>query len=108
MSPADSTLDNYMVLTGPRGAAASSRMSTRPFVIDHVYLFDQRSLLTVLGERGTKIGVATSVPQALWEAAEIYPSERNPVWSLSTEQSSLLAVFSSLQASAFAGVRGLV
>lgn len=32
--------DYYLVTTGPRGSATSSRDTTRPWVIDHVYLFD--------------------------------------------------------------------
>jgi hypothetical protein len=34
-----SVLDYYLVLTGPRSAALTSRGGTRPRRIDHVYLF---------------------------------------------------------------------
>jgi hypothetical protein len=91
----DASLDYYLVLTGPPGAAASSRSATRPWVIDRVCLFDQRNLLALLDERGAKVGVATSIPKSLWEAAEIYPSHRNQELSLSPEQAALLGAFSS-------------
>jgi hypothetical protein len=40
-----SALGYYLVLTGPRSAALTSRSSTRPWRIDHVYLFDSPALL---------------------------------------------------------------
>lgn len=87
--------DFYLVLTGPRAPAASSRLAVRPWVIDHVYLFEQRTLVAALRERGVHIGVATSMQNALWEAAEIYPMARNPLLTLSGNQTSLLAAFAS-------------
>jgi hypothetical protein len=38
-------LDYYLVLTGPRSGAVTSRQSTRPWRIDTVYLFDASELL---------------------------------------------------------------
>jgi len=60
------------------GAPVSSRGTLRPFCIDGVFLFDARHLHAELGARGVKIGIATSVPAARWEAAEIYPHPNNP------------------------------
>jgi hypothetical protein len=34
-----SALDYHLVLTGPRSAALTSRGGTRPWRVDHVYLF---------------------------------------------------------------------
>lgn len=96
--------DFYLVLTGPRAPAACSRLAVRPWVIDHVYLFGQRTLVAALRERGVHIGVATSLQTALWEAAEIYPMARNPLLAVSHEQALLLAAFSSDRESS--GTRG--
>lgn len=62
--------DFYLVLTGPRSPAVSSRLAVRPWVIDHVYLFEHRTLRAALSDRQVKVGVATSIPQAMWEAVE--------------------------------------
>jgi hypothetical protein len=83
-------LDYYLVLTGPRSAVASSKGSTRPW---RVYLFDSKDLLADLTSRGVKVGVATSVRNALWEAAEVYPTFTNLALRVSTGQSAQLALF---------------
>jgi len=90
---ADALPDFYLVLTGPRSAASSSRGSVRPWVIDAVYLFDARELVSVLRSRGLKVGVATSVRQQLWDEAKIYPHQRNHGLVVSDEQRTLLALF---------------
>lgn len=96
----------YLVLTGPRSPAASSRFAMRPWVIDHVYLFEQPTLAAALRERGVHIGVATSIQKALWEAAEIYPMARNPLLAVSQEQALLLAAFSADRESSGPGEGG--
>jgi hypothetical protein len=63
----DPSLDYYLVLTGPRGPAASSRWST---------------------------GTATSVVTSLWDAAELFPEGRNLTIPLTLEQRNALAMFS--------------
>jgi hypothetical protein len=65
------TLDYYLVLTGPK--LSSSRGALRPFCIESVYLFKSQDLLAALEATGVKVGVATSVLSAQWNAAEIYP-----------------------------------
>ncbi|HUQ59389.1 hypothetical protein, partial [Lentzea sp.] len=65
-----------------------------PMVIDAVYLFDAAAVVGELRARGRKIGVASSVREELWEAAEIYP-RRNPSFVLTEEQRELLALFGS-------------
>jgi len=89
----DALPDFYLVLTGPRSGAFSSRGTVRPWVIDAVYLFDAHELVGVLRSRGLKIGVATSVRQQLWNEAEIYPTQQNTRLVLSDEQGRLLARF---------------
>jgi hypothetical protein len=86
-------LDYYLVLTGPRSAAASSKGGTRPWRIDAVYLFDSKHLLTDLTSRGIKVGIATGVRNAHWEAAEIYPTPANPALPVSAPQAAQLALF---------------
>ena len=86
-------LDFYLVLTGPRTAARSTRSSTRPWQIDAVYLFHAGHLLDQQHARNIKVGVATSVLNSQWENAEIFPEPRNPLLPLSPAQASLLRLF---------------
>ncbi|HUQ57739.1 hypothetical protein, partial [Lentzea sp.] len=65
--------DLHLVLTGPKASAVSSKGTASPMVIDAVYLFDAAAVVGELRARGRKIGVASSVREELWEAAEIYP-----------------------------------
>ena len=86
----DGAPDYYLVLTGPRSAAVSSRGKTRPWVIESVYLFETASLIPKLT---SKIGIATSVRRVFWDEAEIYP-RANPAFPLSESQREILALFS--------------
>jgi len=78
--------DYYLVLTGPESPPLSSRGSIRPWVIDHVFLFNGLELLSGLKARGVGIGVATSVQKHKWQEAEIYPNQRNAVFRMTDEQ----------------------
>lgn len=89
----DMTPDFFLVLTGPKTAAAFSRGTSRPFAIDHVYLFEARGLVSNLKLADVKIGVSTSVKAKLWEEAEIYPEQRNKIYLLTEKQRSLLKLF---------------
>lgn len=82
----DPGLDYYLVLTGPKGAAGSSRGVARPLALEAVYLFDARALVRSLSERGIKLGVAASVRSEHWHEAEIHPSANNPVLKLTQAQ----------------------
>lgn len=86
-------LDYYLVLTGPKAAAVSSRGTLRPLCIDSVYLFDARRLRIELGERGVKFSEATSVRAVHWDDAEIYPRPNNPLLVVSEAQRRQLAMF---------------
>ncbi len=86
-------LDYYLVLAGPRGMAASSRGTLRPFCIDAVFLFDAHRLHGELQERGVQIGIATSVLGAQWKQAQIYPVPNNPALVLSEAQRRQLEMF---------------
>nr|QEO74923.1 hypothetical protein [uncultured bacterium] len=86
--------DLYLVLTGPKVPAATSRGTVRPMVVDAVYLFDAMAVVADLRARGRKIGVASSVRTELWAAAEIYP-RHNPAFIVTAEQQELLALLGS-------------
>lgn len=55
------TPDFYLVLTGPQAVAASSRGTTRPWLIESVYLFPGPDTVLKLRSRGVKVGIASSV-----------------------------------------------
>ncbi len=85
--------DYYLVMTGPKSGAVSSRGATRPWRISSVYLFNSQKLRNELDNRGVKIGIATSVISKLWDEAEIYPNQRNSTIPLSEEQVRQLRLF---------------
>jgi hypothetical protein len=89
----DIPLDYHLVLTGPKAGVNTARSLVNPWVIESVYLFDAKELLTALHERGVQIGPRTSVIAELWDRAEIYPSQHNKRLILSQEQRQLLALF---------------
>jgi hypothetical protein len=86
-------LDYYLVLAGPRAPASSSRGETRPWCIESVFLFDAQGLLAEQRRRGVKVGTASSVLTATWDAAEIYPRSTNPAYWVSAEQAAQLRLF---------------
>ena len=85
--------DYYLVLTGPRAPAASSKGTTQPWTIKSVFLFEAASLVQALKQRCIRIGVATSVRRHYWDSAEIYPTQANPALILTPEQRSSLELF---------------
>ena len=91
--------DFYLVITGPRGAAASSRGSSLPCLIAEVFLFEAAPLLSRLTQRGVRkrgfrIGVATSVTLQEWENARIYPVPgKDAMIQLQPDQIQALALF---------------
>ena len=90
----ESLPDYYLVLTGPKTQASSSRGATRPWLIEHVYLFDGPELIRDLNPSGVKIGTATSIRKAFWDSAEIYPRQQNRHYSITESQIDLLKMFS--------------
>jgi hypothetical protein len=85
--------DYFLVLTGPRSPAGSSRAMARLCVINHVYLFDACRVAREIARAGLKFGVAASVRAALWEEAEVYPTHRTSALELTDSQRSLLQLF---------------
>ena len=85
-------LDYYLVLTGPKLPAISSRNQLRPFTIHFVFLLDSVSVITDATNRGVKIGIATAFRKAFWDRAEIYPTRSNS-YPLSDHQISQLKQF---------------
>ena len=87
--------DFYLVMTGPKTNQMSSKGAIRPWVIDHVYLFDAHRLISELKARGVKIGIATSVIKQQWRDAQIYPTQNNKIYRVTSEQRNLLKSFGS-------------
>ena len=87
--------DYFLVMTGPKCQAVSSRGGIRPWLINYVFLFNAAELVTELTARGVKIGVASSVRKHEWQAAEIYPNKRSMVYRLSDEQMATILAFGS-------------
>lgn len=85
--------DYYLVMTGQKSSATSSRGGIRPWLIEHVYLFDSVSLVSDLSRRNLKIGIATSVRKSYWENAEIYPRQKNHNYIITEEQKEMLQLF---------------
>jgi hypothetical protein len=63
--------DYFLVLTGPRASAASSRGTTRPWLVKDIFLFESAALMNLLKDRNISIGIATSLRLKDWEAARI-------------------------------------
>ncbi|MCB7129428.1 MAG: hypothetical protein J3T61_07815 [Candidatus Brocadiales bacterium] len=89
--------DYYLVLTGPRTKAMTSRGEARLWHIDFVFLFNEPILLQHLQDRGVVIGVATSVISEQWKKAEIFPTQTNPELQLSEDQQDMLKLFGSTE-----------
>lgn len=87
-----SELDYYLVLTGPKVTPKDAR-TVRAWRIDAVYLFASQQLLAEQHTRGVKVGVASGVREAQWQAAEIYPAATNAVLVLTDDQRHQLALF---------------
>ncbi|HUV27230.1 MAG TPA: hypothetical protein VMW34_07665 [Anaerolineales bacterium] len=85
----------FLVMTGPKGQAVSSRGGIRPWLIDYVFLFNAAELMIELNARGVKIGVATSVQKHEWQAAEIFPNKRNMVYRMTDDQMGKIMAFGS-------------
>ena len=83
----------YLVLTGPRSSAMSSRGTSQPWTIEAAYLFKANSLIEDLKQRNIKLNEATSVRRHYWNSAEIYPTQTNRSLALTPKQHSLLALF---------------
>ena len=66
--------NNYLVLTGPKAEATTSKGQTRPLVITEVFLFDALALVEQFYVQKRRLGVAAYVRQHEWEAARIYPA----------------------------------
>jgi hypothetical protein len=89
----DALPDFYLVMTGPKTAAASSGRETGPWVIEYVYLVGAEPLVRELRKRGIEPAEATSVRRADWEMCELYPKPRCPYLTLTEEQKALIGLF---------------
>ncbi len=91
----DALPDYFLVMTGPKSRFMHSRGQVRPWYIDYVFLFNADRLVEQLTLRRVKIGVATSVVTAAWDAAEIYPLAQCGEYSLAEHQINMLQLFGS-------------
>ena len=89
----DALPDFCLVLTGPQTKVLHSRGEDRPWLIDFVFLFEAAPLVDSLRRKRLKLGVATSVAQNHWSEAEVFPTARNALLRLSSEEKSLLGLF---------------
>ncbi|MXZ70787.1 MAG: hypothetical protein F4Z04_04670 [Acidobacteria bacterium] len=69
----DGIPDYYLVMTGPKAAATTSRGQTLPWLITEVFLFDAPALVEQFRMQKRRLGVAAYVRHHEWEAARIYP-----------------------------------
>ena len=85
--------DYYLVFTGPKISPQSSKGTSRPLIIESVFLFEATSVIERLKQRDIKIGVATSVISKEWLNAEIYPDPTNMPLPLTNIQKEMIALF---------------
>lgn len=85
--------DFYLILTGPKATAMTSKENTRPWSVNEVFLFDAVPLIGRLRARGVKLGVATSVMAAEWEAARVWPDSPDAPLQLTEVQQDCLLAF---------------
>ena len=98
--------DYYLVLTGPKSTAASSKGKSRSWAVDNVFLFEAEPLIgrlrkgSVKRKRGVKIGAATSVRSSEWENARIYPAStgKSPL-TITKSQWEQIGIFGSAEIS---------
>jgi hypothetical protein len=91
----DTVPDFYLVLAGPVARMFHSRGEVRPWQIDSVHLFSASSLVETLRLTQLKIGIATSIKNALWDEAELFPRQRCTLLQINEQQADLLRLFSS-------------
>lgn len=90
----DGVPDYYLVMTGPKAAAASSRGRTVPWVVTEVFLFDALALVGQLRKIGRKLGIATRVWEHEWERTRVYPvAAPEPPLTLTDTQREELKLF---------------
>jgi hypothetical protein len=90
--------DYYLVLEAKLETQKSS--VERPFIIKSIYLFNAEELVSELQQRlerknkTLKLNEATYVQKDLWEAAEIYPNQRNTDLPMTKKRQEFLNYFS--------------
>jgi len=91
----DHVPDYFLVLTGPIAPAVSSRGQTRPWIIEHVFLFEVPPLIEDLEAHQVQIkkDAPTGIRAELWVWAEIYPTQTNTILMVSEEQRRRLQFF---------------
>lgn len=85
--------DYYLIISGPRAPASSSRGQDRPWIVAGIHCFEAQPLVQSLLSRGQKVGVAASVASHFWHAAEVYPNRNSTLLSLRPNQEAWIARF---------------
>ena len=85
--------DYYLLLTGPKSTAMSSKGAARPWGISEVFLFEAKPMIDRLLGRGAKLGVATSVREEEWISARVYPASPGSPLRLSKGQQDAIRLF---------------
>lgn len=85
--------DYYLVFTGEKSPAISSKGKVRPWLINYIFLFNTGKLIPILQSYGVKIGVDTSLKSFLWNEAEIYPENKNKELSLTPPLLEIIKLF---------------
>ena len=88
--------DHYLILTGPKDTGTGTRKQVLPWRLDAVYLFNGPALHEQQRQRGVKLGDASSIRDDQWAAAELYPTPRTTLLTLTDEQRELLRGFAAL------------
>ena len=95
--------DVYLVLAGPKSPNRSSRGKSRPWVIESVFIFELKKLISRLDERATqkgrgkaRLGTATSISWSDWNEFEIYPRQNSRLINVTDLQRKALRLFSSV------------
>jgi hypothetical protein len=85
--------DDILVIAGSSAPLASLEVDARPWLVERVYLFDAHQLAAELEGRGLGSGSNTPIDRRLWQAAEIYPRQRDGRYLLSGAQRHALGLF---------------
>ena len=101
----DGVADVYVVLAGPKSPASASRGKSRPWVVESVFAFELKELISRLelrvrdkGRSQARLGTATSISWRDWNEFEIYPKQTSRLMTVSDSQRDALRLFGTVNA----------
>ena len=96
----DGVADVYVVLAGPKSATSASRGKSRPWVVESVFAFELKELISRLdgrardkGRSRARLGTATSISWRDWNEFEIYPKQTSRLMTVTERQRDALRLF---------------